>query len=712
MPNEERRKIAPTLVIGIGRGGVRTIKTIYNIVRNLKGAEDKFKFLAIDSSQDDLDTFVGDDDNIKTLCIPLPDRKDIKDHIDKCSYLYPEIKKKGQGAVRQRPYGRFLLDCPPNFKEVRQEIDRMLVYLRDSWMRRAAPQDLLYNIWIVHTLGGGTGSGAFPMLVSAVSESANEVFSIAHGQTIDYYISGIAFVPTANTLDLKFKTFDLQYFANAYSAMQELKKLSSASNENPVTIYSSFGREDDQQKFGHKHTLNDRPFHIYFLYGVNEEKVSDLSKNKDAKLELEKYLEGVNISTAESMIALHHLPTSFENIVHAIEQSSPFATFSESELIIPIEGIKKLLEYKEKLGKDVNDNISNKIAADIERMISDISTLDEKKISDSLLDIEKEYRLNGIKYFVDKLEDELKNKRKNKIDADSDYIDDLWNKLKLSVSHPNITDLSEMRKLIINALKKLKEQESRKWLKDKKKLKKIETHLINIDSLQKDKESLGTLIDFVKNNLSFKDEVGADKIKEYVNRIRKEKEVLSKKLSTEVIGERVMNISISEKDLDELGIEHPADLAHIDIVDKLGLEESIKKAVSNRIEILRALSIYPSIEIDKTLMNKLFVLGNSKYEDILMNHIIRAAEHYNINKGDVHTYFSEDFSPEKIRFTYYFAIPLENIGEFEMLDKEYKEGNLENITKVKPIGKIFAHPEWFPNDPNVQNVFKRLRKVQ
>lgn len=54
------------------------------------------------------------------------------------------------------------------------------------------------------------------------------------------------------------------------------------------------------------------------------------------------------------------------------------------------------------------------------------------------------------------------------------------------------------------------------------------------------------------------------------------------------------------------------------------------------------------------------------------------------------------------------GLHLEDIKEYRYRKEEYEKGELVKMTDLgEEIGKIFAYPEWFPEDENVKAVFKK-----
>jgi len=161
----------PTLVIGAGMGGIRVVQTMADFVRE-KGEEADYEFIAIDSSKKDLEEQIKSGYNIRK--VELGEKGfDIEGMIEECPYLHDRTEPKGLGAVRDRVYGRFLLDL--NISKAKDDMQSAMSYLAGKWKEEVGVGKRVVMIWLVHTLGGGTGSGTFPDLIVNLHKLAKDV---------------------------------------------------------------------------------------------------------------------------------------------------------------------------------------------------------------------------------------------------------------------------------------------------------------------------------------------------------------------------------------------------------------------------------------------------------------------------------------------------------------------------------------------------------
>jgi len=185
--------VVPTLVIGVGMGGIRVVQTLAEFVKD-KGEQGDYRFIAIDSSKKDLQERIKSGYDIIPVEI-TEEGFDVDDMISKCPYLYEGAGRKGVGALRDRVYGRFLLDL--NMSKVGEAVDASLKDLKEKWKKERGEKKAQIMIWLVHTLGGGTGSGTFPSLVVNVHKLAKEILEDAD---ITPYIFCVGVLPSATNI--------------------------------------------------------------------------------------------------------------------------------------------------------------------------------------------------------------------------------------------------------------------------------------------------------------------------------------------------------------------------------------------------------------------------------------------------------------------------------------------------------------------------------
>ena len=102
------------------------------------------------------------------------------------------------------------------------------------------------------------------------------------------------------------------------------------------------------------------------------------------------------------------IPKGLENLWKDVP--SPFASFGESELNIPIRLVKYLAGENDLLGPVIDENES--VKAELRKLVIDamkefLRNLNESFLEDRALAVFQEYRLLGLAYFVGKLQNQI-----------------------------------------------------------------------------------------------------------------------------------------------------------------------------------------------------------------------------------------------------------------------------------------------------------------
>ncbi|MFQ6120732.1 MAG: tubulin-like doman-containing protein, partial [Methanosarcinales archaeon] len=447
--------VAPAVVIGVGQAGLNVVQTLYDMVSS--GEKKYFRFIAIDSNRDDLNKSIKSDDILKiTLDKPIGDFKPI---ISECNYLYEDLELRGTGVTRQRALGRFLLDYEDNYKKVYNNLSSTISNLaeihRDDLY---ASGQVIMSIYIIHYLGGGTGSGTFTLLSAMVHNISRNVLE---SKRKGYFIAGIGFLPSATNLTLSVLDIDKYYFANSYAALMELKKLGEINSKNPLIIPLFNRKVDEEIKIATK------PFNKYFIVGLNEEELNEVKKKRQS----ERYMQQRNEVVANAIYSLHKWPKGADNRwLHPI---TSFATFGQAELHIPIEQVKEYVKLREeiielngKLSKDIEElnfeyrneieELNKRLGKEIsetkysldstfngEIRIRSIEELNEEKLSNLCQTIKQNYGLISVEYIAEKITKNLEERRNDAIKELEKYINDLWIEYEMEQEYPDTISFEE-----------------------------------------------------------------------------------------------------------------------------------------------------------------------------------------------------------------------------------------------------------------------------
>jgi len=333
----------PTVMIGIGGAGVGILKYTYKTLKKEEERtvgdadgpgsrpEDYFKFYAFDSNQDSLDEL--DELDITTTRI-----QDDKNFFDAAKlghpYLTEEFEHSEEGARRTRPIGRYKFDnkSVPNFEDYMGDIDEIIEnhmeYIRDF----ENPNRL--NIFFVHSLAGGTGSGTFPLISGIISTLKDDM------NQLDVYVGGIGVVSEMKHEALGEKS---GFRPNTYAALSDVEKMSDDDIET-LPVYSKAEpdmRIDERLDDPPETDLDiETPFDNYWFMGVNE----SLAESGKAGWQLESYMEEIDNTVAESVLSISRRKKEKENWAAA---NGVVGGLGEAEVAVPMDLIEEYCETLE-----------------------------------------------------------------------------------------------------------------------------------------------------------------------------------------------------------------------------------------------------------------------------------------------------------------------------------------------------------------------------
>ena len=722
MTQDDAMTVVPTLAIGIGMGGVSVIKEYVKFAENTNSLE-SCRFVAIDSNIDDLNKIIEFAPN--TAKIEITDHQyDVENLRRNCPYLHDWVVTQKGGALQERVYGRFLLDLHRD--EIKRVITSQISALADLWKNTegGGEQKKHIVIWIVHSLGGGTGSGSFPALTVYIKKLASEIL-----KGIIPHIYGVGILPSGtNITDISSATFTKRYLANSYAALEEIKTLAAADENNPVTLYPPFNSEPIE--------IREKPFEKYFLFGIDEELTTKLRKEKGTMVD--DYLMHANKVIVNMMNILPQYPKGLENLWVT---NTPFAAFGESELIVPITAVKRLASENDLLGMDIEEDAEKKevLNKDVTvTMKSFIKNMSEQFLEDRFLSIFHSHRLIGLAYYGGKLQNQMnkyqirvQNEYESKVDEWWEILaDQPWSSERIAKSGSVTPD--QKHQVIIQLLNERSEDLQRKLdsilvnplkkpdLRERKDT--INTARETLERLKLNAEKIWILKQYIDTRIGEKLPLpsiqnqekprGVGPIVEYTRkRDLYRKNTLMKRLQTGGSG-RVISLTLTEEQMEALSNIHDLDVSHLetipDYIDILKYSASdVDKVIKNRVEQARDrhLTVVFGSDgmISVTPQEEMFILCNKKNEELLGKNIT-------FSSLKVVKIPSETFNIERIVFLdINLNLSIDDIKEYSQRKLEYNSGKLKEKTDITgPVGTIFAYPEWFVSDPEVRATFPRV----
>lgn len=328
----------PTVVVGVGQAGVEILSEICKLVER-SGDDAQFRFIAIDSDRDALEAARPETRTIhldpSPNCIP-GDRRAYP-------YLTEELEISHAGTKRQRPVGRYSVDhrAGGGFEDVFESLSTEITAHCEEHATNSGKTSK-FNIFLIHSFGGGTGSGSYPLVMSMLHEIKQDQLQTGGGVV---YIGGVGIVSEPNfdgghTNEVSYG----ECYANTYAALCDLQTLigvygRSERLELPIWSKRVGGMDAEPEEF----ELQNVPFDDYWLVGVDEAQITPPSATDHPGLESS--LESLDRTVAH---AIHNL--SKVNVNQPWWRTTPFTgTFDQAEISVPHDRVRSLVETKEEL---------------------------------------------------------------------------------------------------------------------------------------------------------------------------------------------------------------------------------------------------------------------------------------------------------------------------------------------------------------------------
>lgn len=273
----------PSIVIGVGEAGCKMAARAYESIRDEVAADrsgsdevlDRFKFVGIDTKADEVEEYTPD--AFQTIALETP-TKNWENDVHEYPYLREDMQLADVGgATRQRAVSRYYIDNLQNYKSFRQQLERIVEEFEDDAGKTLDDDDIEgANLWIVNSFGGGTGSGAFPLMAAMLDQITDDAEE-------NYYLCGLGSLPRLEQLDDQSTPPDANenFYANAYTALRELSVLlgydfadafdDAVGMDFPVEIPLYATHKENRLAGYDDIRLESPPFDFYGLIGFDEE---------------------------------------------------------------------------------------------------------------------------------------------------------------------------------------------------------------------------------------------------------------------------------------------------------------------------------------------------------------------------------------------------------------------------------------------------------
>jgi hypothetical protein len=255
------------VVVGIGDAGLSIIETLKEVIQEDGYNEDEFLFIGINSHG--IDSDVIDD----RWLIELTDSgKDWSRKQEDYYYLdRSEQSPTSDGGVRRnRPTARAHFDESSNLNTLIANFDQYFEdFLGDSTN---------VNVWLVSSLGGGTGSGTMPMILGLLQALEGNIVD-------DMVIFGLATVPRLDIApdDSHIMGLDADAVPNSFGALSELRELldvKAVTNPQDLEIDLELDQENVEVVRSEGALPLDREkIRAFHLLGIDEDKIDVGTEN-------------------------------------------------------------------------------------------------------------------------------------------------------------------------------------------------------------------------------------------------------------------------------------------------------------------------------------------------------------------------------------------------------------------------------------------------
>ncbi|ELY39807.1 hypothetical protein C496_14056 [Natronorubrum tibetense GA33] len=259
----------------MGEAGCRMATHLYeDLKRDGESLLDEFSFVGVDTKESDLKAITSKE-GFTQITLDPPEEFWENDR-ESFSYLSSdyELSRSG-GATRQRSIARYYIDNKENYVSLYQSLENVFAEFESNDGGSLTDPDIGgANVWLLNSLGGGTGSGAFPLITSIL-------YNVSRARNYKYYLCGIGSLPRLDSLEHRGlpPQANADFYGNAYAALRELAVLIDYNfheeYQDAAGIDSNKAiRLESEPKRQSELDLPDSAFDFYGLIGANESEMS------------------------------------------------------------------------------------------------------------------------------------------------------------------------------------------------------------------------------------------------------------------------------------------------------------------------------------------------------------------------------------------------------------------------------------------------------
>jgi len=295
---------------------------------------DDYLFIPIDTNQEDLDREKPTGGRVRDIGLEKPISR-WQSNRSAFFYLDEDYQiERQEGTGQSRPVSRYHVDSPEN-------ISRMIRILRNEITGfigdKAVANDAKgsdFDVWIVNSLGGGTGSGSFPIVTALVH-------NVASSMTETPAINGIGSLPRLDEVNpLVDPKGSNKLYANSYAALAELRAMLNDYGDDDWETPSVELLEEGQE-LTPSSVINDNVeyFSNYWLIGFSEQEASSSG-----------YRRRMNRIAAQ-MIHYYGNKDQIEDFPFEYDhlKDEPLAAVSTGRLYVPIDDLREHITLREEI---------------------------------------------------------------------------------------------------------------------------------------------------------------------------------------------------------------------------------------------------------------------------------------------------------------------------------------------------------------------------
>lgn len=319
---------SPQVVVGIGGSGIDIIDRLQQTVRKEGYDRDEFLFFGVDSRDIKYIEEIERWDQ-QTTTLSWKERKEWDEKFKNYHFLQgkEDIPPEEGGVQRDRALARGLIDDVSNINRLISGLSYSITNFEDEFNSNTL------DVWVVNSLGGGTGSGMFPLVLGLIQWLEPAEFDS------NINLHGILSLPQLDLdSDARFlPNIDSRAVPNSFAALTEMRDLldvaESDVTEVDIELQHDISKVDLFKALRDNRTPVERShFEEVYLMGIDEEKISQDSGGYAARVEQLATNTILGHAVAEENFPDPGDPSLEERILHTndiVELRFPYETTAE-----------------------------------------------------------------------------------------------------------------------------------------------------------------------------------------------------------------------------------------------------------------------------------------------------------------------------------------------------------------------------------------------